>query len=234
MSLSLVQVPLKKIIVPTINIGASKEYVIAKGAQDSTYQQFQAQNLNINQINITSNPPSRQHVINRQAFVLASYQLTISGTAGAGGKMIQPGLDAPRAYPISQSLSTLQCTLNNDNFSVTLNQYWNALLRYHHKSSQAQFNSLTPSYLDSYQEYADFLTPFIGGSNKNALGSYGEVADGDGGSSGSGGRGGFCQFNVVSDSGGVAVVNLTCVEPIFMPPWNWLIVWLKALSVSKT
>ncbi len=221
MSLSLVQVPLTKLIVPTINIGAKKEYVICKGPQDSTWQQFQAQNLNNNQINITSNPPSRQHVINRQAFVLAQYTLTITGTAGAGGLMVQPGLDAPRAYPISQSLNTLQCTLNNDNFSVTLNQYWNALLRYHHKSSQAQFNSLTPSYLDAYQEYSDFTNPFFGGSNKNALGGYGEVADGDGGASGSGGRQGFSQFQIVSDTGGTAVVKMIVCEPIFMPPWNW-------------
>lgn len=221
MSLSLVPVPLTKIIVPTINIGAKKEYVIAKGPQDSTWQQFQAQNLNNNQINITTNPPSRQHVINRQAFILAQYTLTITGSAGAGGLMVQPGLDAPRAYPISQSLNTLQCTLNNDNFSVTLNQYWNALLRYHHKSSQAQFNSLTPSYLDAYQEYSDFTNPFFGGSNKNALGGYGEVADGDGGAASSGGRGGFSQYQIVSDTGGTAVVKMIVCEPVFMPPWNW-------------
>lgn len=220
MSLSLVQVPVAKVIVPTIDIGARKEYVIAKGAKENTWQVFSAQNLNANQINITSNPPSRKHIINRRAFVRASYQFVISGTAGAGGKMIQPGLDAPRQYPIAQTLNTLQASINNDNYSVTLNQYWNALLRYHHKNSEAQFNSLTPSYLDAYQEYTDFLNPQFGGSGKNALGGYGEVSDGDGGASAAGGRGGF-PWVIVSDTGGSATVTMTSVEPIFMPPFNF-------------
>lgn len=215
MSLSLVQVPLKKILTPTININTTKSYAIAKGAKDNTYQSFPAQNLNTNQITISCNPPSRDIVINKRVYVKAKFQLTISGTAGAGSKMIVENLDAPRAFPIARSLATVQVSINNDTYSNVLNQYWPAFIRYHNPLKMEYNNySLTPTYLDQYQEYSDNLSPF-NGSAKNALGGYGVNGLPEGG------RGGFVGFTIVSDAGNTAVATIEATEPLFISPFNY-------------
>ncbi len=216
MSLSLVQVPLKKIFTPVVNINNKKNYIITKGAKDSTYQAFNAQNLNTSQITISCNPPSSNIIVNRRVYLSCRFRLTITGVAGAGGLMVQPGLDAPRAYPISRSINTLQATINNDQYSTVLNQYWPALAHYHNKRLMQTNNySSSPNMLDQYQEYNDFLNPFSGGSAKNALGAYGETSEPEGN------RGGFFGFNIVSDVGGTAVVDIEATEPLFMSPFNF-------------
>lgn len=216
MSLSLVQVPLKKVFTPVVNLNTQKNYVIAKGAKDSTYQVFNAQNLNENQITISCNPPSNQIVVNRRAYLNLKFRLTISGIAGAGGLMVQPNLDAPRCYPIARSLNTIQATLNNDQYSAVLNQYWPALAHYHNKRLMETNNySSSPNMLDQYQEYNDFLNPFFGGNTKNALASYGNSSEPEGN------RAGFSGFEIISDVGGVAVVDIDATELIFMSPFNF-------------
>lgn len=216
MSLSLVQVPLKKVLTPTINVNTTKEYAIAKGSKDNTYQSYPAQNLNTNQITISCNPPSRDIAINKRAYIRATFRLTITGVAGAGGLMVQPGLDAPRAFPLARAINTLQISINNDQYSNVLNQYWPAFIRYHNPQKMENNNfTATPSYLDQYQEYNDFLNPFTGGSAKNALAGYGENAYPEGN------RGGFSGLTIVSDVGGTAVVDLTVTEPLFISPFNY-------------
>jgi hypothetical protein len=216
MSLSLVQVPLRKVLTPTINVNIGKEYAIAKGSKDNTYQSFPAQNLNTNQITISCNPPSRDIAINKRAYIRATFRLTISGVAGAGALMIQPGLDAPRAFPLARAINTLQVSINNDQYSNVLNQYWPAFIRYHNPLKMEMNNfTTTPSFLDQYQEYNDFLNPFTGGSAKNALAGYGENSMPEGA------RQGFSGLTIVSDVGGVAVVDLTVTEPLFISPFNY-------------
>lgn len=214
MSLSLVQVPLKKVLAPTINIGAPKSYVIAKGAKENTYQRFPAQNLNPNQITITCNPPSRDIVVNRRAYLRAKFTLTITGTPGASTLMVNPGQDAPRAFPLARALNTLQVSINNDQYSSTVNQYWVAFLRYYNKRmNKCNDFSATPSMLDQYQEYNDWADPYTGGSSKNALSGYGETSEPEGN------RAGFSNWVKVSDSAGTAVYTLEVIEPIFMSPF---------------
>lgn len=213
MSLSLVKVPIKKVLCPEINVNRPKAYVIAKGAKDNTYQVFQAQNLNTSSITVTSNPPNRQTVVNRRAYVRAGFRLTISGVAGAAGLMIQPGLDAPRSWPIARACNSVQISLNNDMYPNVINQYWDAFLRYHDpKKLVAGRYSSTPSYLDQYQEYDDFnLASQAGGAAKNALGTYGANSEDL--------RGGFSGYTIVSDAAGTAVVDILSTEPILNSPF---------------
>jgi hypothetical protein len=223
MSLSLVQVPLRKVLTPTININVGKEYAIAKGSKDNTYQVFPAQNVNNNQITISCNPPSRDIVVNKRAYFRASYEINFSGLAGANGRIIQPGLDAPRAFPIARTINTLQISINNDQYSNVLNQYWPAFIRYHNPLKMEMNNfTTTPSFLDQYQEYNDFLNPFFGGSAKNALGGYGETSMPEGA------RGGFSDLDIDLSVAPVAPgapttqkVTFTVTEPVFISPFNY-------------
>lgn len=216
MSLSLVKVPVKKILCPEVDINREKVYVIAKGAKDNTYQRFQAQNLNASSITVTSNPPNRDIVVNRRAYVRASYQINFTGTPQTGSRLLVPGLDAPRQWGISRSINSCQVSLNNDQYTNVLNQYWNPMLRYHDpKKLVAGRYSSTPSYLDQYQEYDDYNTAgsFGAGSAKNALGSYGANSEDL--------RGGFAGLEIVSNAvnATTAQVNLTLCEPILVSPF---------------
>jgi len=212
---NVVKVPLKKVLTPVINFGVAKNYVISKGAKDSSYQVFPAQNLNNSQITVTCNPPSNQIAVNRRAFIRMKVRLTITGTPGSGGLMVVPGLDAPRSFPLSNSLNTLQVTLNNDQYSNVLNQYNQAFMRYNQYKTTQGFNyTPTASYLDRFQEYNDFLNPFFGGSAKNALGGN-ENSDEEGQ------RGAFVGFDIVSDTAGTAVVDVLVTEPIMASPFNY-------------
>jgi len=208
---SLIRVPLVKAITPTINIGRGNEYVIRQGAKDNSYQSFTPSSVSNSSINIQVNPPSRQSVVNTRVYIKAKYQATISGVAGAGGKMIVPNLFGPRQYPIAQTLNSVEAKINSDNYTQNLNQYWDALSRFYNQSDLGMSNyTTTANYLDQYQNYQDFTTF---GSAKNALGQYGESSDNL--------RGGFSGFRVISDNAGVAVVELEAVEPLFLQPFNF-------------
>lgn len=213
MSLSLVKVPVKKVLCPEIDINKEKVYVVAQGAKSNTYQRFQAQNLNTSSITVTHNPPSRETVINRKAYVHAKFKLTITGTAGSGGLMVQPGLDAPKAWPIARACNSVSISLNNDVYPNVINQYWLPMTRYHDpKKLVAGRYSETPSYLDQYQEFNDFnITQSVGGAAKNSLGSYGANSEDL--------RGGFSGFTIESDAANVAVVHIDSTEPILNSPF---------------
>jgi hypothetical protein len=213
MSLALNVMPVVKTVDPVIDLQSIRTYAIERGAKDNTWQNYPAQNLNNSQISITANPPSRDIVVNRRAYIRASFQLTITGTAGANGLMIQPKKDGPRSYPITRSLNTVQCTLNNDQYSSTPNQYWQALCRYQPEEVLEELHSMTPAFPDQFQEFSQAWDPAVGGSYLNALGGYGDNKTTP--------RGGFSGYQVVSDSGGVAVVNITCCEPVMMSPFNF-------------
>jgi hypothetical protein len=208
---SLIRLPLAKAITPTINLGRSKEYIIRQGAKDNSYQSFTPSSLSNTSINIQVNPPSRQNVVNTRVYIRAKYQATITGVAGAGGKMIVPNLFSARQYPIAQTLNSVEAKINSDSYNQSLNQYWDALARFYNQSDLGMNNyTTTANYLDQYQNYQDFTTF---GSARNALGQYGESSDYL--------RGGFSGFNVISDAAGTAVVELEAVEPLFLQPFNF-------------
>lgn len=224
MSLSLVKIPVSKVFEPRIDMPAMEDsrYVILKGSKDNTYQRYPSPNVNNFQIQVTTNPPSRQMVVNRRVYVRCKYRMTFTGTAaGAGSTLLVPGLDAPRQYPFARSLNTIQATINNDQYSSTLNQYWNAFLRYQNDADATGLRrSKTPSALDAYQEYTDAYDPFSGGTAKNVLGGYGETSKGEGN------RGGFAGLTIISNPVAVdgvtpitAEIELEVQEPVFMSPF---------------
>lgn len=213
---SIVRVPLRKVLTNTININHDKEYLITKGAKSNTWQRFPAQSVSNTQITVNCNPPSRDVVVNSRAYVRCKYNIVINGTAGASGKMIQPGLDGPRFMPLARSINTLQVTIGGDNFSTSLNQYWPAVSKYFENKNaiNSGFMTTTPNMADQYQEYADFLNPITGGSARNALAGYGENGYMEG-------RSGFSGFKIISDEDGSAVCELDVTEPVFCSPFNF-------------
>lgn len=200
-----------------LNLNSHKQYTVYNGGQEVSYVQFQAQAVNNSNITITCNPPDEKTIIDRRVYATFVYDLDFVGVAGVGN-LIQLGTyDGPRAFPIAQSLSTIDCKLNGTSINTNLNQYFSALIRYNNFTEDQDLDlSTTPSMLDQYQEYADYS---VYGSGRNPLALYGENPN-------QMTRGGFPQleyrtlepnFNTPTS----AKLRLTVTEPLFLSPFYY-------------
>jgi hypothetical protein len=220
MSLNLIPLPVVKVLDPRVDLNNYRSYAILRGGSEVTWQAFPSTSFSPSQIQITANPPSQQVCVNRKPLLSMSFALQFTGIPPVGQTVLQPNFDAPRAYPIATVSNTLQVTLNNDQISANLNQYWSAISRYYNWKKQREFDySVTPSMLDQYQQYVDWLDPYRGGGARNALGSYGITND-------EGGRGGFQGLTIVNNPTqtvpgttltATAVLNVT--EPLWLSPF---------------
>jgi hypothetical protein len=159
-------------------------------------------------------PPSGGIIVDRKVYITLPIRLTLTGVAPVGQPLIQPNRDAPRAYPISSSIDTLQVSINNQSVSVNMSDIIQALLHYNTDEdlSNAEY-SMTPNLLDQSQSYNDLF-----GTSRNPLSSYGDSND-----KSMQARGAF-PFRIVSNplfvSGTVtAVVDMVVTEPIFLSPF---------------
>jgi hypothetical protein len=121
--------------------------------------------------------------------------------------------------PLASTTQTVQTSLNNCQVSTNLNEYWHAGMRYHNKSSNRQFfNSMTPTFMDTYPEYGSASITHAG-ANNNPLGSYDNGlpnADLP--------RGAFIStIDIVENptsgvTGTTATISLTVREPLILSP----------------
>lgn len=195
-----------------LNLNSVKQYTVYNGGQEISYVQFPAQATNNSNITITCNPPDEKTIIDRRVYATFVYDLTFTGVAGVGNLLQIGTFDAPRAFPISQTVSTLDCKLNGTSINTNLNQYFNALIRYNNFTEDQDLDlSITPSMLDQYQEYADWQ---VHGSGRNPLALYGENPN-------QMTRGGFPQMEILTNTPTSATVRLTVTEPLFLSPFYY-------------
>ena len=213
--MSLNIIPLNPVAVryPPTEINQKVDYAVLKGTREASVQPFVSTSFSNSQIQWTANPPSRDHIIDRKAYVRVTYSFTVTGTTDGtpGVNVVQLGLeDAPRCFPFHTTCKTFQATLNNDSVSIVPDQYIQALLRYHNPLSQrSEYYSATPAFLDQYQQYNDYKTY---GSALNALGNYGENGQEPL-------RGGFIGVTLTGNSATTCDVKLTVTEPIMLSPF---------------
>ena len=180
-----------------VNSYSRRTYQIFDGAQDTGYVRF-VPNGGIGsgeQLNFTLNPPSTRVFVNRRVIIESTFEVTITGVprdqyllnyAGTGatasganpdGTPVVVGGDAtnsangPRAYPLANATRSLQVSINNDQLSQNLGQYWRATTRYANSLAQSEIDQgSTPTMLDLAQDYSqtkgNSLSPFtVRGSN---------------------------------------------------------------------
>lgn len=175
-----------------VNSYARRTYEIFDGPQDAGYVRFQPNGGNgtaNNQLNFTLNPPSTRVFVNRRIVIEATFDVTITGKitpgtrllnfAGTGATVLNvPGVttddttigstggtSGPRAYPLANATRSLQVSLNNDQLSQNLGQYWRATTRYANGLAQSETDlgttatmlDLTTSYSESFKNP---LSPF--------------------------------------------------------------------------
>jgi hypothetical protein len=83
----------------------------------------------------------------------------------ANSRVLAAGLDALKAFPINRMLSNAQIKINGETVSVNPAQNLQCMLRTTDKQIlQCTDNSLTPSYLDNVQGYADLTARGLNGA----------------------------------------------------------------------
>lgn len=184
---------------------------IMKGGMQSSWKEVKSTSVSNSSIQITAPPPSPGIIVDRKVLFKVGFQIVFTG-ADQGAPIIAIGsTDGLRAYPLSEVISTLTVTLNNTQVSVNMNDTIDALLRYNTGFDERQFNlSLTPSMLDQFQNYPDYLTL---GSNRHPLALWGE-------NNSEQSRGAY-PLSVESISNTSATVLATVVEPLFLSPFMW-------------
>ena len=173
-----------------VNSYSRRTYQIFDGPQDAGYVKFNPNGGNgtgSNQLNFTLNPPSTRVFVNRRVIIEAQFEVTLIGVPaagqdyllnylGTGAVMAQDaspaaslgsinGNNGPRAYPLANATRSLQVSLNNDQLSQNLGQYWRATTRYANGLAQSEIDQgATATMLDLAQDYGQTngnpLSPF--------------------------------------------------------------------------
>jgi len=191
---------------PITQINAVDRYAVLSGGNKVSWKAYNSTNIASASISFSCPPPSGGVIVNRYVKCTLPIRLSFTGNVTTSNNAFQPatsllnaGLDAPRAFPMSGSLESLQVGLNNTSVSIPMSDVIHALLRYN-------------------------MSCDLVGTNRNPLGNFASTPDCD-----SIQRGGFpftivSNATVVPVTGGTvatAVVDMVVTEPLFLSPFYW-------------
>lgn len=207
-----------RVLDPLVNVSQERVYAVLSGGSRISWKPFTTNSFDNTSFQFSCPPPSPNIFIDRKIYLKVDVTLDFTGTinpATPGGGILQAGVDAFRAYPLSSNMSVLTVTINNTAVSVNMSDTIRALLHFHNDVNQRnQELSLTPSMQDQSQNYVD-----LQGAVRNPLGLYGDSSSGADEA-----RGGFiCSNYVPGVNPGVgadtATVTATLCEPLFLSPF---------------
>lgn len=210
--MSLSYQPLNPVLVrdPITEVDVTRDYAILKGGNQVTWKKYTTTSISNSAITFSCPPPSGNVFVDRKMYFLLPVRLTFTGVGAGTGNLLNPGQDAPRAFPISSNLETLQAAVNGQSFSIFISDMIQALSHYNTdiKLHNRDY-SMTPTYYDQTQAYADLAV----GNVRNPLGGYQNGIDHTPMQ-----RGGF-PFTIVSNTPTSAVVDVVFCEPLFLSPF---------------
>lgn len=198
---------------PIMILNNERDFAVLKCGSQTSWKQWTSTSVSNSSINFSMPPPSGSVVVDRKMYLYLTQRLTFTGTPPVGQKLLNPNLDAPRAYPIASSLETIQLSVNNQSMSFNCADVIQALMHFNTNESLKNGDySMTPNCQDQSQQYADLI-----GSIRSPLQGYGDSNDENVLP-----RGGF-PFTIVSNpvSAGAAVtavVDVAFCEPLFLSP----------------
>jgi len=215
MSLALRPIEPVKIMDPILDFDQSQFYGVVSGGQQVSWKPITSTSYSNVNATFSAPPPSPAIAVGRHVKLVQPVQIIFTGNAPLDQGLLQSQYDAPRAYPLSSIMNSLQVDLNNTSFSINMSDTIHGLLRYHNPE-KLQMGSLstTPSLLDQSQQYGD-----LANSIRNPLASYIDSNDGA-----IEGRGGFpytTMANGISTGIGndtTSTVTMTFVEDLFISP----------------
>lgn len=211
--MSLSYQPLNPVLVrdPITQVDSQRDYAILKGGNQVTWKKYTTTSISNSAITWSCPPPSGNVFVDRKQYVLLPVRLVFTAPGGGAGLILQPGHDAPRAFPLNGSLEVLQSAINGQSFSIFISDMMHALshfntdIKLHNKDY-----SLTPTYYDQAQSYANLI-----GSIRNPLAGY------DSGLDHAPMQRGAFPFTIVQNTANQAVVDMVICEPLFLSPYFW-------------
>jgi hypothetical protein len=197
---------------PITQVESKRDFAILKGGNQVTWKKFSTTNISSSTITWSCPPPSGNVFVDRKQYTLIPVRLTFTAIAGTSGNVLQPGRDAPRAFPVNGSLETLQSSINGQSFSIFISDIIHALSHYNTdiKLHNRDY-SMTPTYYDQSQDYSSLGS----GNARNPLGTYSNGIDHSVQQ-----RGAF-PFTIVANGTTSAIVDMVIAEPLFMSPYFW-------------
>ncbi len=228
MSLSYQKLKPIRITDPITDVNAVTSYAILEGGSKISYKAYTSTSISSSSIQFSCPPPSGNIIVNRRVMAHVPIRLTITGRVitsnGAfvpNSVLLNQNFDAPRQFPFSQGLDSLQVGINNDSVSINMSDVVGTLLRYNIDDKlRTREYSMSPNYPDQSFNYAD-----LQGTNRNPLGNYANGHQGDAIP-----RGGF-PFVLVANpvvvpavapgTSAVAIVDFFVCEELFLSPFFW-------------
>ncbi len=212
MSLNIVPLRTVAVNVPITDINAPREYAILKGGEDVNYKQYVSTSYSQNSAQFSCPPSSQDVLVDRKVYLRQPITVRLDGeVTNAVTTILNSGYDAPRAYPLSTCMNTMQATINNSSVSINLSDVVQPLLRYNNPECiRDRDYSLTPSEMDSTQAYSSTAATI-----RNPLGNYGDSVFG-----GATHRGAF-PYDLIVNNATTAILSFTACEPLFLSPYNF-------------
>lgn len=162
------------------DISDNVAYSVFSGASQNTYQTFNATSTSISQISFNVNVPSENTILDRNILIGATYEFTYT-TTGATIKddiVMKYGLnDAFQAFPLNQSIVSMNATINNTSISINSQDVLPVLLKLIPQRELQKYQGLTPCLIDTFgfdlngSYYAENIAVSGVSENVNPLGS---------------------------------------------------------------
>jgi hypothetical protein len=204
---------------PRVMVANSSPYAVLVGGSQVTWKQYTSASVALNAMNFSCYPPNGGVFTDRKIAFYCPIRLIFTGTPAIGQRLLRPGYDAPRAWPLMGSIDTYTLTLNNQAVSINFADIIHPLADWYNTCSdlKATEYSGTPCYPDQSTEYSSLI-----GTARNPLGNYAEVCDNVPAP-----RGSF-PFTVVSNDPSpdgttlmTAIVDMAPCEELMLPPLWW-------------
>ena len=205
---------------PRTMVTEKQDYAVLKGGSQVSFKQYTTTSISNSSLQYSCPPPSADIFVDRKIYHYVPVRLTFQGVPAIGQTLLNFGEDAPRQYGLTQSVDTMNMTVNNFAVSVNSADIAAALLRYNVDNLLKDHEySISPSYPDQSQLYSD-----LRGDNRNPLTGYGDSTDESNNS-----RAGFGNMIIVSNPASsdgtstiTAQVDVAFCEPLFLlSPAYW-------------
>ena len=128
-------------------------YGVFSGASQNTYQTFNATSTSTSQISFNVNVPSENTILDRNVLISATYDFTYTTTSAllATEVVMKYGLhDAFQAFPLNQSIVSMNATINNTSVSINSQDVLPILLKLIPQRELQKYQGLTPCLVDTF------------------------------------------------------------------------------------
>jgi hypothetical protein len=186
-------------------------YAVLKGGNSVSFKQYTTTSISSSSITFSCPPPSSNIFVDRKIYMLLPTRLVINASGESATNILLAHEDAPRAFPISGSIETMQIAINGQSFSIFMADMIHALSHFNTNENLLNADySLSPCYYDQSQNYNDLVNGI-----RNPLANYDSGLDHNASQ-----RGAF-PFKIVSNTPTQAVVDMVLIEPLWISPLHW-------------